>query len=1303
MIYYKQVKVYIKKTVLYQGELMKKKRIMYTLIAVLLTAAVFILPIINSGYDNTGRISSDPGRSSFIISDGKDKQNSGSEISIPQSDETVTFIVIAEGDPLADTVAKSEGKYSNISELLLSSESRSYNDSLKKNQAVVRAGIRKIVKDVSFDGCFSYTALLNGFSVRAPYSALSKLSSINGVRGVYLVSMQNAAISETETDTTAHIQISDEISLDDAFRLTSDEIGADKAYKTGATGKGKLIAVIDDSFNCQHQAFTSVPPEGRYNAQTVSALVSAAQFNTAEKSTLYKNDKIIFAYDYAGRDDGTLSVSSHGTHTASAAAGNDPAQKTTGIAPDSQLALFKVCSDGSSTASDDVILAALDDCAKLSPDVLNISMGVPRMSSNQELFSAVLERLYNMGTFICSSAGNNSTNLFDTNNYGISPEYTDYGTASFPSVLPFVISAGSCNSKSMVSKYLTFNEDTVIKYEPIVNESGESVSLPEGGLSGEYITISTEDNQETDITGKIIVIKSSKDEVIATIKAASDSGAAGVIILSDTKPDETITVEGLTIPAVCIYRDDISYFDENPAGTLLYNEKTKVFVSENGGAPSDFSSYGPTSDLRLKPDLLAPGTNIVSGDISGISGFSGTSASSALVSGAAAVADSFLDEKNISDGSNKLLLRSLMSGTAKPLKNENGLWNSPRLQGAGCLSLEGITNASAYVFAANGSVNISFGDSEDGSFLSEITLKSLSDSETKYTLSADVQTDRLIGSDDGIINTLSPESLSSECNISYILNGEPISEVTLLPGEEKTIQVSLKLSPAAVLALEQMAPSGAYVEGFVFMTPSDNSTQLHIPFIGYCGSWEMAEMFDSTVYDDNSPAVSEGCLRAAASSTGAMRSCELGKSIANGEYDNNRICIGKDTIKNYFDESSAGSAFVIPDLFLLRDAANYTITVDDLFGNSLLTVNTGNISAFASASYRPYEMLLSSFNSDSLKNVFSSLSEGTYIYTVTASTISDENTVSYPQSLSFTIHIDNTVPTVDDAELFVQDGRLYLRLSGYDENGVSGFVLYTSTETNGGYHYADRIDNLIEDGYLSEESYKLISAEKDNGWLTCTYDITELNSQLTRLRAFSSSTGERNSPQRIFFSAADYAFNLSSPKIARTETACKAEYLITDEKSRPIAGTILGINDKRAITNENGIAAFDDITPGLYAARLISLPEGCKSDFTVDLFTLSNEQTEHIVSLIVDADEEYFSAAAEKESSDNFGKNDDHKRETVHEKLESERNPINTETEYNDNGIPGLLFVSVLLLIFSVSFIISRKRRRGADLDENGS
>ena len=130
-------------------------------------------------------------------------------------------------------------------------------------------------------------------------------------------------------------------------------------------------------------------------------------------------------------------------------------------------------------------------------------------------------------------------------------------------------------------------------------------------------------------------------------------------------------------------------------GELLAAQETGIIrISRDqtaGPFMSDFSSWGPTSDLKIKPEITAHGGEITSAVANGWDEYSGTSMAAPNMAGAMSLILSYV-RKNVAYDSSKTytddvaVSNFLVMSTATIANNEYGNPYSPRKQGAGLKS-----------------------------------------------------------------------------------------------------------------------------------------------------------------------------------------------------------------------------------------------------------------------------------------------------------------------------------------------------------------------------------------------------------------------------------------------------------------------------------------------------------------------------------------------------------------------------------------------------------------------------------------
>lgn len=1288
-----------------------KKGIFSTILALSLVAAIFIIPIANSRLtrkldENSTKINKSP----VIITPEKKEESSAAEVTpAPKSDQKVTFIVTVNGDSLIDTVIASKGKYNGAAQFLISDDSRKYCDKIKKDQAVVKASIKRIIPQANFDNCYTYNTVLNGFTVKAPYSCLEKLKKIEGVNSVILSTSSETKIS----------------SVSEELNFSKSMLNMNLAYESDFGGSGMLIAVIDDSFECDNAVFSKAPDYSKYNISDIGNLFSCVSFNVSSNNNsskaedVYKSDKIVFAYDYADHDNNTSCSSlNHGTRTAGIAAGNNGLYDDNmyrGAAYDAQLVLMKVSSDTGETISDESVLAALDDAAKLSPDVINCSFGVPRSYSSASVFDSVYEKLSSVGTYITAAAGNSSYNRSAVSENKFSYSFVDYGTVSYPASLSSVTAVGSVNTSEHTSYYFTANDFEKIEYTDILlyqngitteNEFLFNEVFFEDIENLEYLYIDSEgtedDYKERDIRGKIVVVNRGKITFSEKIHNAYLYDAAGIIIINNENEDYYAFSEEILLPSVIIPERYKSYFEENTTGFISVNNEKDVFTSSAANTVSSFSSYGVTADLRLKPEICAAGTNVYSPfEHESYSSVSGTSMSSAYIAGAAAVIKQYLTNSETLSGAyngygNDMISAVLMNNANTLKYDDSGLYYTPRVQGAGAADISAAVSADSYIIVRKGSAaKADLGDSETGRYDFEFILYNTSYEKHEYSFSSAIQTDMPEQSETGVVNTLIPMSLEDYADIVFSIDEIPVTEIEIDGNSSVTVNVSIKIDPSYILSEKNNFPDGFYVDGYVFAEYDER--KLTVPFMGFCGNWAGLPIFDdSAIEGDNKTAIisTDNHIAAVSEFGKTYPKYELGRNIFTGEYSSENIFVGKETMANYLENPLVGITFILPDCTLLRDAFNYTIDISNSSGKSIFRKNYGTLSAFISNDTEPYLNLLSTINTDDLKNLFSDLSEGSYTYTVSADTMGADGNVSSEKIMSYNFSVDNTKPVKTESKTYVKDGKVYLTLTAKDNQKIQGFLLNTAVRVGNSskYDYADSLDMLAENSMIDKDSYILKHIDvSENGEVNYTYDVTKLYSQLLRVKARTEDYSGETSALKIVFRAVDYAYNLSSPKVADTVAYGNAEISFIDNNGKPVSGVKIICQEKEIISGDDGKAVIDGLKSGMYAAYITSLPENYISDINTVFIYTTNDSIDFSKEIILEYTGEEL---PEDESSDIEIISDENKE--IDDSISENKTDfhLQAENDSKDNSLYAFAFVGVLLVINVASLVVTKVRLR---------
>ncbi|MFR9296091.1 MAG: S-layer homology domain-containing protein [Aedoeadaptatus pacaensis] len=327
------------------------------------------------------------------------------------------------------------------------------------------------------------------------------------------------------------------------------------------------------------------------------------------------------------------------------------------------------------------------------------------------------------------------------------------------------------------------------------------------------------------------------------INNARDKGYAGVIIY-DNEPDmPLIQVEapGTNIPAAFVTRKDGLYLkgiiSNNPQAQIHFNDDYVYSASEDGGQPSEFSSWGLTPNGNLKPDIAAPGGGILSALNDNQYGvMDGTSMAAPHVAGGVALVKQRV-EKDFPEvhGDKKYnLIKKLLMSTAQPYKyQDSGAYASPRQQGSGLMQVDKAITATAFIEGSHGLTSINLGKNLSGDKVTvPFKIVNLSDKPKTYTYYGVLNTDKVEG---GKI-VLRPQKIS-----------ESDKKTVTVQGHEAT-ELKVELPVTGLDKLQQTMPNGFFLEGFVFCE-EQNGVNLSAPFVGFHGSFDKLEVAEKPLYD----------------------------------------------------------------------------------------------------------------------------------------------------------------------------------------------------------------------------------------------------------------------------------------------------------------------------------------------------------------------------------------------------------------------------------------------------------------------
>ena len=405
----------------------------------------------------------------------------------------------------------------------------------------------------------------------------------------------------------------------------------------------------------------------------------------------------------------------------------------------------------------------------------------------------------------------------------------------------------------------------------------------------EYVTVSGTGSKsdfsklgKAKLQGKIALVKRGVNSFEEKAKLAKQYGAIACIIYNNIDGDILMSMgKSAHIPTISVSKDDGMKLAEKQTGTMTVSGKNLA-----GPFMSDFSSWGPTPDLRLKPEITAHGGEIYSSiPNNGYDHLSGTSMATPNLCGVIVLIRDYVKENatkfgiTVTNGTpdpvavNNVVNQMLMS-TATIALNEEGVPYSPRKQGAGLASARNVVNTNAYItvdkeVTKDGvttrqnktKTKLELGDDPTRTGIYEMEFNVVNVGTTALTYDFDI-----VGMSESVSEydtkhvAETGKVLDGTAKISFVSGNGSVSgnQITVDAGSTVTVKAVYTLTDGDKNYIDGLFKYGMYVEGFVKLTAGDEVVPLNVPFLAYYGDWSEPPMFDKTYYEVESTAHNKG-------------------------------------------------------------------------------------------------------------------------------------------------------------------------------------------------------------------------------------------------------------------------------------------------------------------------------------------------------------------------------------------------------------------------------------------------------------
>ncbi len=398
-----------------------------------------------------------------------------------------------------------------------------------------------------------------------------------------------------------------------------------------AKGAGVKVAIVDTGIDISHPCFSDGDPDddGEF---TNGKVIVAKVFNNKTPSL-----------KFTPKD-----VNGHGSHVAGTVACNEhtPAvvdgtvvpYEPSGVAPAATLGNYNVFPGETGNARSEDILDALEAAYEDGFDVANMSLG-GASSGIQDLLTIGVDNLDRGNMVVAVAAGNEGPGFSTVSSPGMAARALTAGASTVGHSIKRFVTVGGTAYEAVRGDFGKPATDVTAPLEVVLDAAGP------GGLSTACSAVSA------DLTGSIALISRGGCTFSTKVRSVQNAGAVGTIVVNQLAGGPfTMAQDGTanqpTIPAYLVARDHrADLIAKDGQNATLHALGVYAYDPARDNWMASFSSQGPTDvDFRVKPDVVAPGVNVLSAQPAHACDappcwafFQGTSMATPHLAGAAAV------------------------------------------------------------------------------------------------------------------------------------------------------------------------------------------------------------------------------------------------------------------------------------------------------------------------------------------------------------------------------------------------------------------------------------------------------------------------------------------------------------------------------------------------------------------------------------------------------------------------------------------------------------------------------------------
>ena len=630
-------------------------------------------------------------------------------VSAAPSIDTGSAIVQLNGDPLSTYVKTKPPRGKKID--FSSTSVKSYRAQLNNLRNDFKAWLRSNAPSANVVG--EYDISLNAVAVRLNGTPLGTIASAPLVKSAQYEGLYTPQVTDPD------------LALINAVQAWDAHGGAADA------GAGVKVAIVDTGIDASHPCFSD------------AGYPAVRQLG----DTRWTNNKVIVAKVFnnkaGNKGYSAEAVQEHGTHVAGTVAcdyltpatvsGVDIPYDMSGVAPKALLGNYNVFPGDVTNARSEDILNALDAAYADGFDVANMSLG-GNSHGVQDLLTDAVNDLDQANMVVAVAAGNSGPGHYTVESPGSAARALTAGASTVPHFVGAPVTIGGTSYGAAAGDFATVSSDLTAPLGVVAGATAGSLSTACSALPA------------NSLTGKIALISRGTCTFSTKIRNAQNAGAVAVLVVNNVAGDPTAmaqdgTANQPTAPAYMLGLANRSALIAAAGQSTTIGAAKQYFSTSNANIMAGFSSQGPTDvDFRVKPDVVAPGVNVLSSIPHQFclappcfAFFQGTSMATPHLAGSAAVVVGQHPDWSAAEV-RSAIVNTATQGVLKDFRTGGTVVADPNIVGAGLDNLEAAVGATAGIDP----VSVSFGAVPKGSGISkslDVTLNNLTGSTHTYALS----------------------------------------------------------------------------------------------------------------------------------------------------------------------------------------------------------------------------------------------------------------------------------------------------------------------------------------------------------------------------------------------------------------------------------------------------------------------------------------------------------------------------------------------------------------------------------------